>query len=308
MKLFSKRESDQDIVKMLQTATQGCRAGIFVFAAEKASQFTGPTRHLMHAGCNRRQRLSGVSQNKQSLPLTLVKRDGTRRLWTLTRKLLDVLDSPRHHQINGEAVLPHGAIAELTSFNAADTLDGSVVLLDTPALFIPVDFLQCLFQVIDFNRGHQHPLHGLFWRGRIDLGDIDRPNPERPEYGFALGRTQLHLSKANLKPCIAGRSPLAFGNAQQTLSRNRLAFHVLPQTHMGVLDTSIALGSNQKLGIEGIFLRQQKKLVDIGFAITHTDHGGGAAELALQPRRALKALKPFVALFLFDGPLVAFRA
>src|SRR5919106_4331417 len=202
MNLFSKRESDHDVVETLQATAESCRAGIVVFAAEKASQFSGPPRHLVHAGWHRRQRLMGIFQNKQGLPLRFVKRDATRRLWTLTRKLLDVLDSPGHHQVNGEAVLPDGAIAELTAFNAANALDGSVILLDAPALFIPVDFLERFFEVIDLNRGHQHPLHGVFWRGRMELGDIDRPNPERPEHGLALRRTQLHLSKANLKPCI----------------------------------------------------------------------------------------------------------
>src|SRR5882724_6634675 len=305
MKLFANQEADGDVVQALQAASDRYGAGLAIaVAAEEPAKLSSEARDLMHAGCSGRQRLIRALKGKQRLPLVLLKSNGTRRLGCGARKLLDVLDSPCHHQVNGEAVLPNRAIAELAVLDAANALDRPVILFDAPASFVPVDLLQRLLQIIDLIGGQQHPLHGLFLRRRMDLGDIDGPNPERPERGLALGGTQLHWSKANLKHCMAWRSPLFSGNVHHSLTRHRLSFHILPQTLALVYDAPIALGSNQKLGVGGIPFRQQKQLVDIGFAVSHTDHGAGPAKLALQARGGAKALEPFKTFFLLNGPLV----
>src|SRR6266545_4224226 len=92
---------------------------------------------------------------------------------------------------------------------------------------------------------------------------------------------------------------------KHTLTRHRLALHVRPQVSIAVLESAVLLGSDQKLGMQPIFLRQQKQLVNIGLAIPHTDYRGGRSQLALQTRRTRKTLEPFMALLLFDRSLVA---
>src|SRR3990170_51911 len=305
MKLLENQECAGNVMEALQAAPQRCGAGLAIaLAAEKPAKLSSHSRHLMHAGCSRRQRLIGALEGKQRLPLVLLKGNRTRRLRCLARKFLDVLDPPRHHQINGEAVLPNRAVSELTALNTADALDRPVILLDAPALLVPVDLLQRLLEVIYLNGGQQHPLHGIFFRRRVDLGDIHRPNRKCSERRLELWGTQLHLSKANLKHTMARRSPLSSGNVEHALARHRLAFHILPQTRAGVFDPPIAFGSNQKLGVRGIAFRQRKELIHIGFAISDTHHRAGRSELALQARGGAKAFKPLKALLLLNGPLV----
>src|SRR6266496_5168946 len=225
MKLLENQECARDVVKALQTAPEGCGAGLAVaLAAEEASKLSGQARDLTHTGWSRRQRLIRSLEGKQRLPFVLLKGNGTRRLRFLARKLLNVLDSPRHHQINGEAVLPNRAVSELTVLNTATALDRPVILLNSPALLIPIDLLQRLLEVIHLKGGQQHPLDGVFFRRRIGLGYIHRPNGKCPEGGLELRGTQRHLSKANLKHRIACRLPLASGNVEQTLARHGLTF------------------------------------------------------------------------------------
>src|SRR5437773_11340195 len=88
------------------------------FAAEEPAKLSSEARDLMHAGCSGRQRLIRALKGKQRLPLVLLKSNGTRRLGCGARKLLDVLDSPCHHQVNGEAVLRNRAIAESAVLDA----------------------------------------------------------------------------------------------------------------------------------------------------------------------------------------------
>src|SRR6266567_918312 len=253
MKLLANQEAGSDVVEALQAPSDRCGARLTVaLSAEKTSQLSGQVRDLTHARWTRRQRPIGTFEGKQRLPLVLLKGNATRRLRFMARKLLDVLDSPRHHQINGEAVLPNRAVSELTVLNTATALDRPVILLNSPALLIPIDLLQRLLEVIHLKGGQQHPLDGVFFRRRIGLGDIHRPNGKCPEGGLELRGTQRHLSKANLKHRIACRLPLASGNVEQTLARHGLTFHVLPKTRAGVFHSSIPLGSNQKLGVRTI--------------------------------------------------------
>src|SRR3990172_9144986 len=283
MKLIENKKSSGDVMKALQTTAKRCRAGLSVaLATEEASEFSGQARDLTQAGWSRRQRLIGSLVGEQRLPLVLLKGNGTRRLWCFAGQLLDVLDAPRHHQINGQALLPNRAVTELTVFNAATALEGSVILLDAPALLVPVDLFQRLLEIVDLQGRQQHPLNGVLWRSRIDLGDVDRPKTKRPQRALALGGTQLHLCKANVEHRSACCFPLAFGNVEQTLARHRLAFHILPQTLTAVLHSPITLGSDQELGVGRITFRQQKQLVDIGLAVPHTDHRTGRSNLALQ--------------------------
>src|SRR5438132_6852201 len=272
MKLFAEQETEREIVEALQASSDRCGAGLAIaLAAEKTSQLSSHPRHLMHAGCSRRQRLIGVLEGKQRLPLVLLKGNGTRCLRSLARKLLDVLDSPRHHQVNGETVLPNRAVSELTALNTADALDRPMILLDAPAPLVPVDLLQSLLEIVHLNGGQQHPLHSIFFRRRIHLSDIHRPHRKCSERRLELWGTQRHLSKANLKHRIARRSPLAPGNAEQALARHRLILHVWPKTGGGVFHAPIRLSSNQKLGVGGIAFRPRKQLVHIGFAVSDTD-------------------------------------
>src|SRR6266542_3414889 len=235
MKLLANQEAGSDVVEALQAPSDRCGARLTVaLSAEKTSQLSGQVRDLTHARWTRRQRPIGTFEGKQRLPLVLLKGNATRRLRFMARKLLDVLDPPRHHQINSEAVLPNRAVSELTALNTADALYRLVILLDAPAFLVPVDLFQRLLEVVHLNRGQQHPLHGIFFRRRIDLGDIHRPNRKCWERRLELWRTQRHLSKANLKHSIACRSPLFSGNVQHALARHGLAFHILPQAHAGV--------------------------------------------------------------------------
>src|SRR3970282_851142 len=110
MKLFANQEAGSDVVEALQASSDRCGARLAIaLAAEKTSKLSIEPRHLMHAGCSRRQRLIGALEGKQRLPLVLLKGNRTRRLRCLARKFLDVLDPPRPHQINGEEVLPNRA-------------------------------------------------------------------------------------------------------------------------------------------------------------------------------------------------------
>ena len=121
-----------------------CGAGLTVtLAAEKTSQLSGQACDLAHAGWSRRQRLIGTLEGKHRLPLVLFKGNRYKAPAAgCARKFLDMLDSPRHHQINGEAVLPNRAIAELAVLNTANALERLVILLDAPAFVVPVDLFQ----------------------------------------------------------------------------------------------------------------------------------------------------------------------
>src|SRR5438128_186648 len=152
MKLFAEQETEREIVEALQASSDRCGAGLAIaLAAEKTSQLSSHPRHLMHAGCSRRQRLIGVLEGKQRLPLVLLKG-------------------------NGETVLPNRAVSELTALNTADALDRPMILLDAPAPLVPVDLLQSLLEIVHLNGGQQHPLHSIFFRRRIHLSDIHRPH------------------------------------------------------------------------------------------------------------------------------------
>ena len=246
----------------------------------------------------------GTLEGQQRLPFVFFKSNATGRLWAGAREFLDVLDSPGHHQIDGQAIFPNCAISELTVLNAATTLERAMILLDAPALVVPIDLIESLLEAVDLERGQQHPLDGFFGRRWIDLGDVDGPKTQRTQRGIALGGMQLHPSKVYLQHTSAGRSPFASWKMEHTLARHRLAFHVRPKTRAAIFDSSVLLSSNQKLRVSRIAFGQQKQLVDIGLAIPDTDHRCGGSKLALQARRALKTLEPFVALFLFNRSLV----
>src|SRR5437899_1940141 len=128
MKFLNKQDSGDNIMKALQATCESDRAGLTVtLAAEKTSQLSGQACDLAHARWSRGQGLLGTLQGKHRLPLVLVEGDSTRRLWLGAREFLNMLDSPGHHQINGETVLPHRAIAELAVLDAANPLESSVV-------------------------------------------------------------------------------------------------------------------------------------------------------------------------------------
>ena len=98
-----------------------------------------------------RQGLIGALEGKQCLPLVLFKGNATRSQWRVAREFLNMLDSPGHHQVNGEAVLPHRAICELTVLNTANTFDRAVILFDAPTSFVPVDLFERLLEVVDLD-------------------------------------------------------------------------------------------------------------------------------------------------------------
>src|SRR6266511_4056292 len=139
----------------------------------------------------------------------------------------------------------------------------------------------------------------------LDVFDSPSHHQVNGQRRIVFGRAQLHWRKANLQHTIAGRSARASRQMKHTLTRHRLALHVRPQVSIAVLESAVLLGSDQKLGMQRIFLRQQKQLVNIGLAIPHTDYRGGRSQLALQSRRTRKTLEPFMALLLFDRSLVA---
>src|SRR3989304_7872624 len=89
MKLFANQEAGSDVVEALQASSDRCGARLAIaLAAEKTSKLSSEPRHLMHAGCSRRQRLIGALEGKQRLPLVLLKGNRTRRLRCLARKFL----------------------------------------------------------------------------------------------------------------------------------------------------------------------------------------------------------------------------
>src|SRR3990172_5529257 len=197
MNFLNQQDTGDDIMKALQATCESDRAGLTVaLAAEKTSELSRQACNLAHARWSRGQRLVGTLQGKHRLPLALVKRNRTRRLWLGARQFLNMLDSPSDHQVNSETVLPHRAIAELAVLNAANALESLVILLDAPTFAVPVDLFDGLLVVINFERGQQHPLDGFFGRRRIKLLDIDCPNTQGLQRRIAFRSAQLHRRKA----------------------------------------------------------------------------------------------------------------
>src|SRR6266508_4053176 len=292
--LFEDQESSGDVLEALQAASEGCRAGLAVaLAAKKTSELSGEACDFAQVEWRGGQKLMGTFKGQQRLPLVLFKSNATRLQWTSAREFLDVFDSPGHHQVNRQAIFPNCAIAELTVLDPTDTFERAMILLNAPALVVPVDFFNGLIEASHLEGGQQHPLNGFFGRRRIDFGDIDGPKTQHGQRRIVFGRAQLHWRKANLQHTIAGRSARASRQMKHTLTRHRLALHVRPQVSIAVLESAVLLGSDQKLGMQRIFLRQQKQLVNIGLAIPHTDYRGGRSQLALQSRRTRKTLEPF---------------
>src|ERR671918_342687 len=163
MTLIKDQESSGDVLQALQAASERHGAGLTIaFAAKETSKFSSHPRHLMRARWSQRQWLIGTLESQQRLPLVLLKGNGTRRVGCGAREFLDMLNSPGHDQVNGEAVLPHRAICELTVLDTTNALNRPVILFDAPASFVPVDLFQRLLQIIDLNAAQQHPLHGVF--------------------------------------------------------------------------------------------------------------------------------------------------
>src|SRR6266545_6683491 len=145
-------------MKALQATCESDGAGFTVtLAAEKPAQLSRQACDLTHARGSRWQRQLETLQRKHRLPFVLVKCNRTRRLGLGACQFLNMLDSPSHHQVNSETVLPHRAIPELAVFNTANALESLVILLDPPTFVVPVDLFGCLLVVIDFERGQQHP-------------------------------------------------------------------------------------------------------------------------------------------------------
>src|SRR5712691_7373498 len=153
MKFLNEQDSGDNIMKTLQATCEGDGAGLTVtLAAEKTSQLSRQACDLPHARWSRWQRQLGMLQGKHRLPLVLIKRNRTRRLGLGARQFFNMLDSPSHHQINSETVLPNRAIAELAVLNAANALESLVILLDPPTFVVPVDLFDCLLVIINFER------------------------------------------------------------------------------------------------------------------------------------------------------------
>src|SRR5215203_3995613 len=300
--LFEEQEGSGDVLQTLQASSESLRSRLAVaLASEKATKLSSQASNFAQIGWNRRERLIGTLKRQQGLPLVLFKGNATRSQRLGAGQLLEVLDSPSDHQVNSEAILPHCAIAELAILNTTDTFERAMILLNAPTLVIPVNFFKCLLVVVYFKRGQQHPLDGLFG---INLSNVDGPSMNRSQRRVSLGRAQLNGRKAYFEHTTACCSILFSVHIKLMFSRHRLALHIAPQVSVATLEAAVLLGADQQFGMERIFLRQQKQLIDIGLAISDTDHGDGAAQLALQASGSLETLKPLVALFLFNRSLV----
>ncbi len=159
--LFEDQESSGDVLEALQAASEGCRAGLAVaLAAKKTSELSGEACDFAQVEWRGGQQLMGTFKGQQRLPLVLFKSNATRLQWTSAREFLDVFDSPGHHQVNRQAIFPNCAIAELTVLDPTDTFERAMILLNAPALVVPVDFFNGLIEASHLEGGQQHPLNG----------------------------------------------------------------------------------------------------------------------------------------------------
>src|SRR2546428_9479930 len=151
MKFLNEQDSGNNIMKALQATCESDGAGFTVtLAAEKPAQLSRQACDLTHARGSRWQRQLGTLQRKHRLPLVLVKRNRSRCLGLGACQFLNMLDSPGHHQVNSETVLPHRAITELAVLDAANAFAGLVILLVHPTFVFHVDLFDRLLVLIDF--------------------------------------------------------------------------------------------------------------------------------------------------------------
>ena len=158
--------------------------------------------------------LFGFAQGIEDLKLVFFEEIRGGKVGLLASELLCILNAPRHHQINGQAVLEALAVFELAVLDPAPALQRTVELLDLPPTSIPLDLLPSLFVRTNRHGRPEHPLDGLATRRRIQLGDVHGPQAELSEPPLDLRRLELDLRKAHLqlgdpRPlgclCAAGR-------------------------------------------------------------------------------------------------------
>src|SRR3989304_8478753 len=98
MNFLNEQDPGDNTKKALQATCESDGAGFTVtLAAEKTSQLSRQACDLAHARWSRGQRLVGTLQGKHRLPLALVKRNRTRRLWLGGRGVLHTLAFPPPH-------------------------------------------------------------------------------------------------------------------------------------------------------------------------------------------------------------------
>lgn len=147
-----------NIVKTLQPEPKAfCPRFAVALSAEKAPKAGNHSQSI-----TKRWRLDWRNRvffniGAQSLPLCLFEKNRARYIRGFTSQFRKVVDTPRHHHINGKASFNALSGPWLPLLYLAAAFQGAMIHFNTPAFGVPVKLFHRLVKIKDLTGGQKHP-------------------------------------------------------------------------------------------------------------------------------------------------------